>query len=125
MKGKSLISLLFMVGLSHAAVVLAGPTFKTQDAVLSDYANRMTASFEPFYTVTPDMVAFEKTDVNRDGSEDLVLFDKSNCESATECEIDVYLCTNDEENCEDGQYCFADNIYKDQLKTKGRKLECQ
>lgn len=125
MKGKSLISLLIMVGLSHAAVVLASPTFKTQDAVLSDYAKRMTASFEPFYTVTPDMVAFDKIDVNRDGSEDLVLFDKSNCLSATECEIDVYLCTNDEENCEGGQYCFADNIFKDQLKTKGRTLQCQ
>lgn len=125
MKGKSLFLLCFIVGLSHSVIALAGPTFKDQAAVVADYTSRLNKGFEPFFTISPDTVATDKVDVNRDGSIDLVLFDKTRCESPTECEIDVYLCTNDEEDCEDGEFCFADNIYKDQLKSKGRELECK
>ena len=125
MKGKSLFLLSLIVGLAHSVVALASPSFKNQEAVVADYTARLNKGFEPFFTISPDIVAADKVDVNRDGSTDLVLFDKTRCEFATECEIDVYLCTNDEENCEDGEYCFADNIYKDQLKSKGRELECK
>jgi hypothetical protein len=124
-KGNPLVIVGLMVGLSHSVVTFASQSFKSQDAVVKDYTDRLNKGFEPFFTINPDIVMADKVDVNRDGSTDLVLFDKTRCESATECEIDVYLCTNDEELCEGGEYCFADSMYKDQIKKKGKALECK
>lgn len=114
-----------VVGLSHSVFAAANQTFKSSEEVVADYVNRLNKGFEPFFSIKHDSVAAEKNDVNRDGSNDLVLNDKDRCGSAAECEIDVYLCTNDETDCKGGNYCFADNLYKDQLKKKGRTLVCQ
>lgn len=98
-------------GLSEGEVV---------DKLISD-TNKKYGSY---FSISKDDVFIGRRDVDKNGSEDLLVFYDGRCGMSRGCEMDIYLCLS-ASSCEVKRYCYAGTLYEGQIKNKGTTLNCE
>ncbi|HET8685437.1 MAG TPA: hypothetical protein VFM18_02090 [Methanosarcina sp.] len=89
----------------------------SEQEAIKDYVERKNSAPHTMFPVKAERVGVDKFDLDKNGSLDLCLSSLKFC-SSKGCEIDVYLCSNSNQNCEGGHYCYAGTVSEGELKKK-------
>lgn len=80
--------------------------------------------YESYFSINKEDVIVDRSDVDGNGSEDLLLFFDGRCGISKGCEMDIYLCISGSA-CDVKKYCYAGTLYEGQVKNQGTTLSCE